>query len=276
MYSSSEVQDVSSSVLSSKSGRLPQSNTFTPGGKETKEGKKKKKGIFGLWPYFEVAQLSILRQNNPCKTQEVTFMMNKSIFYLPSKWSWECCCLFLFFPQLNSEDKSPAHKNIYITNPGRYCQWFLFVSSIDVRHRWHCKVWAGWFYQGALHSWGSNPARHLAPLPPGCRSCNSSSGGLREGQSDNSTKWLAQKKPQDAPWQLPDGAAKPSSPLKINLCLSWCRKSWFMPMEGEVRSDLHWNFHPQLPAPLWFSKSAAIPPCASLPPNALAYGELGF
>lgn len=41
MYSSSEVQDVSSSVLSSKSGRLPQSNTFTPGGKETKKGGKK-------------------------------------------------------------------------------------------------------------------------------------------------------------------------------------------------------------------------------------------
>lgn len=41
MHSSSEVQDVSSSVLSSRSGKLPQSNTFTPGGKETKEEKKK-------------------------------------------------------------------------------------------------------------------------------------------------------------------------------------------------------------------------------------------
>lgn len=47
MYSSSEVQDVSS-VLSSRSGRLPQSKTFTPGRKETKEREKKKKDIFGL------------------------------------------------------------------------------------------------------------------------------------------------------------------------------------------------------------------------------------
>lgn len=34
IYSSSEMQDTSSSVLSSRSGKLPHSNTFTPGRKE--------------------------------------------------------------------------------------------------------------------------------------------------------------------------------------------------------------------------------------------------
>lgn len=34
------MQDVSSSALSSKSGRLPQSNTLTPGGKKTEKVKK--------------------------------------------------------------------------------------------------------------------------------------------------------------------------------------------------------------------------------------------
>lgn len=38
------MHDVSSSVFSSKSGKLPQSNTFTPGGKEVRQ--KKKKNIF--------------------------------------------------------------------------------------------------------------------------------------------------------------------------------------------------------------------------------------
>lgn len=37
------MHDVSSSVFSSKSGKLPQSNTFTPGGKEVRQ---KKKNIF--------------------------------------------------------------------------------------------------------------------------------------------------------------------------------------------------------------------------------------
>lgn len=41
------MQDISSSVLSSKSGKLPQSNTFTPGGKEVRrQRREKKKKVF--------------------------------------------------------------------------------------------------------------------------------------------------------------------------------------------------------------------------------------
>lgn len=46
IYSSSEMHDMSSSVFSSKSGKLPQSNTFTPGGKKVRQMRKKTEKVF--------------------------------------------------------------------------------------------------------------------------------------------------------------------------------------------------------------------------------------
>lgn len=40
------MHDTSSSAFSSKSGKLPQSNTFAPGGKEVRQKRKEKKYIF--------------------------------------------------------------------------------------------------------------------------------------------------------------------------------------------------------------------------------------
>lgn len=70
----------SSSVFSSKSGRLPHSNTFTPGGKKVRQARKKAEKVFlDCDLRFQVALVSLFRGNNYsdcCKTWSITFMLN--------------------------------------------------------------------------------------------------------------------------------------------------------------------------------------------------------